>query len=331
MQFVQLKRRDFITLLGGAAAAWPVSAHAQQPTMPMVGFLHVASPGAFPHLLAGFRQGLKDAGVIEGQDATIEFRWAEGHYDRLPELADELVRQRVSVLVAVGGEDSALAAKAATTTIPIVFLVARDPALTGLVVSLSRPGGNATGVNLYGAELGAKRLGLLHDLVPTASVIGLLLNPGYLTAEAEVKEVDATARRIGCEILLLKASNDSEIDAAFAAMRTRIGALLVGTDPFFNSRRRHIVTLAARESVPVMFDQREFAAAGGLISYGTSLADAYRQVGIYAARILRGEKPSELPVLQPTKFELVINLQTARTLGLTVPPTLLARADEVIE
>jgi putative ABC transport system substrate-binding protein len=216
-------------------------------------------------------------------------------------------------------------------TIPIVFLVARDPALTGLVASLSRPGGNATGVNLYGAELGAKRLGLLHDLVPTASVVGLLLNPDYLTAEVEVRDVKAAARRIGCEILLLNASNDSEIDAAFAAMRTRIGALLVGTDPFFNSRRQHIVFLAAREAVPVMFDQREFAAAGGLISYGTSLADAYRQVGVYAARILRGEKPSELPVLQPTKFELVINLKTARTLGLPVPPTLLATADEVIE
>jgi putative ABC transport system substrate-binding protein len=325
-----MRRREFITLLGGATA-WPVAAYAQQPGLPVVGFLHVASPGAFPHLLAGFRQGLKDAGVIEGQNATIEFRWAEGRYDRLPVLAAALVRQRVSVLVAVGGEDSALAAKAATTTIPIVFLVARDPALTGLVASLSRPGGNATGVNLYGAELGAKRLGLLHDLVPTASVVGLLLNPGYLTAEVEVRDVNAAARRIGCEILLLNASNDSEIDAAFAAMRTRISALLVGTDPFFNSRRQHIVLLAAREAVPVMFDQREFAAAGGLISYGTSLADAYRQVGIYAARILRGEKPSELPVLQPTKFELVINLKTARTLGLPVPPTLLATADEVIE
>jgi ABC-type uncharacterized transport system substrate-binding protein len=326
-----IERRKFLATLGGAAAAWPLAGRAQQPTIPMVGFLHVASSGAFPHLLAGFRQGLKDAGVIEGQNATIEYRWAEGHYDRLPALAAELVRQRVSVLVAVGGEDSALAAKSATTTIPIVFLVARDPALTGLVTSLSRPGGNATGVNLYGAELAAKRLGLLHDLVPTTSIIGVLLNPGYLTAEAEVREVEAAARRIGAEILLIKASNDSEIDAAFATMRTRIGALLVGTDPFFNSQRQRIVALAAREAVPVMFDQREFAAAGGLVSYGTSLVDAYRQVGIYAARILRGEKPSELPVLQPTKFELVINLKTAKMLGLTIPPTLIALADEVIE
>ena len=323
-------RRQFTTLLGGAAT-WPLAARAQQPGLPDIGFLHVASPGAFPHLLAGFREGLKDTGVIEGQNARIEFRWAEGRYDRLPALAAELVRQRVSVLVAVGGEDSALAAKAATTSIPIVFLVARDPALTGLVASLNRPGGNATGVNLYGAELGAKRLGLLHDLIPTASVIGLLLNPSYLTADAEVREVEAAARRIGCEILLLKASSDREIDAAFAAMRTRIRALLVGTDPFFNSRRGHIVALAAQEAVPAMFDQREFAAAGGLISYGTSLADAYRQVGVYAGRILRGEKPSELPVLQPTKFDLVINLKTATALGLTIPPTLLSTADEVIE
>jgi putative tryptophan/tyrosine transport system substrate-binding protein len=328
---LDLRRRRFITLLGGTAVTWAVAARAQQPTIPMVGFLHVASSGTFPHLLAGFRQGLKDAGVIEGQNATIEYRWAEGHYDRLPSLAAELVRQRVSVLVAVGGEDSALAAKSATTTIPIVFLVARDPALTGLVASLSRPGGNATGVNLYAAELAAKRLGLLHDLVPTASVIGLLLNPRYLTAEAEVSEVEAAARRIGTEILLIKASSESEIDAAFAAMRTRIGALLVGTDPFFNSQRRRIVALAAREAVPVMFDQREFAAAGGLVSYGTSLADAYRQVGVYAARILRGEKPSELPVLQPTKFELVINLKTAKTLGLKISDNLLTLANEVIE
>jgi putative ABC transport system substrate-binding protein len=329
-----MRRRELITLLGAAAASsvsWPPAARAQQPPIPLIGFLHVASPGAFAHLLAGFRQGLKDAGIVEGQNATIEYRWAEGRYERLPALAAELVRQRVAVLVAVGGEDSALAAKAATTTIPTVFLVARDPVITGLVASLSRPGGNATGVNLYGAELSTKRLGLLHDLVPTASVIGLLLNPGYLTAEAEVREVEAAARKIGCQILLLKAGNDSEIDAAFAGMRARIGGLLVGTDPFFNSRRQHIVALAAREAVPVMFDQREFAAAGGLISYGTSLTDAYRQVGVYAARLLKGEKPSELPVLQPTKFELVINLKTARMLGLTLPDKLLVAADEVIE
>ena len=215
-----------------------------------------SSPGAFPHLLAGFRQGLKDAGVIEGQNATIEYRWAEGRYDRLPALAAELVGQLFPCAWRLEAKTPAVAAEAATRTIPIVFLVARDPALTGLVASLSRPGGNATGVNLYGAELGAKRLGLLHDLVPTASVIGLLINPGYLTAEAEVREVEAAARRIGCEILLLKASNDSEIDAAFAAMRARTGALLVGTDPFFNSRRQRIVALAGRDAVPVMFDQR---------------------------------------------------------------------------
>jgi putative tryptophan/tyrosine transport system substrate-binding protein len=325
-----MKRREFITIFAGAAA-WPLAARAQQGEPRLIGFLHVASPDAFEHLLAGFRHGLNEAGIFEGQNVTIEYRWAESRYERLPALADELVRRRVSVLVAVGGEDSALAAKAATTTIPIVFLVARDPSLTGLVDSLSRPGGNATGVNLYGAELGAKRLGLLHDLVPRASVIGLLLNPGYLTAETEVREVEAAARRIGCELLLLKAGNDAEIDAAFADMKMRIGALLIGTDPFFNSRRQRIVALAAREAVPVMFDQREFAAAGGLMSYGTSLVDAYRQIGVYAARILRGEKPSELPVLQPTKFELVINMKTAKSLGLEVPISVQMLADEVIE
>jgi putative tryptophan/tyrosine transport system substrate-binding protein len=329
---LNLRRREFITLLGGAAAvAWPLAAWAQQPTRPVIGFLHVASPGAFEHLLRGFRQGLNEVGVIDGQNAAIEYRWAEGHYDHLPALADELIRRRVSVLVAVGGEDSALAAKAATTTIPIVFLVARDPSLTGLVASLSRPGGNATGVNLYGAELGAKRLGLLHDLVPTTSVIGLLLNPAYLTAETEVREVEAAARGLGCQILLFKAGNDDEIDAAFANMRERIKALLVGTDPFFNSRRQRIVALAAREGVPAMFDQREFAYAGGLMSYGTSLVDAYRQVGVYTAKILRGEKTSELPVLQPTKFEFVINLKTAKALGIKISDNLLSLADEVIE
>ena len=326
-----MRRREFITLIGGAAAAWPLGARAQQLTTPVVGFLHVASPRAFPHLIAGFHQGLKEAGFVEGQNVMIEYRWAEGHYDHLSGLAADLVRRSVSVFVAVGGEESALAAKAATTTIPTVFLVARDPVMTGLVASLSRPGGNATGVNLFGAELGAKRLGLLHDLVPTASVVGFLLNPNYLTAEAEVKQVEAAARLIGCQVLRLKAGSERELDAAFERMRERIGALLVGTDPFFNSRRERIVALAASERIPTMFDQREFAVAGGLMSYGTSLANAYRQVGIYAGRLLKGEKASELPVLQPTKFEFVINLRTARALGVDVPLHLQQLADEVIE
>jgi ABC-type uncharacterized transport system substrate-binding protein len=328
-----MNRRAFIALLGGAASAtsWPLATQAQPSTMPVIGFMHVASPSAFLHLLAGFHRGLGEAGIVEGQNATIEYRWAEGHYDRLPELAAELARRPLSVLVAVGGEESALAAKAATTTIPTVFLVARDPVRTGLVASLSRPGGNATGVNLFGAELGAKRLGLLRDLVPKASVMGFLVNPTYQTAEAEEQQVQAAARVVGWQVLPLHASSESEIDTAFERLKDRAGALLVGTDPFFNSRRQRIVGLAAREAIPTMFDQREFALAGGLISYGTSLADAYRQVGIYAGRLVKGEKASELPVLQPTKFELVLNLKTAKALGLDVPLNLQQLADEVIE
>jgi ABC-type uncharacterized transport system substrate-binding protein len=337
-----IRRREFITLLGGVAASaaafaaaftssWPIAAQAEPSPMPVIGFLHVASPSAFPHLVAGFHRGLNEAGIVEGQSVTIEYRWAEYHYDRLPELAAELARRPVSVLVAAGGEVSALAAKAATTTIPTVFLVARDPVVSGLVASLSRPGGNATGVNLFGAELGAKRLGLLRDLVPKAAVMGFLLNPTYQTAAAEDQQVQAAARVVGWQVVPLHATSESEIDAAFARLKDRVGALLVGTDPFFNSRRERIVGLAARENVPTMFDQREFALAGGLMSYGTSLADAYRQLGVYAGRLLKGEKASELPVLQPTKFEFVLNLKTAKALGLDVPLPLQQLADEVIE
>jgi putative tryptophan/tyrosine transport system substrate-binding protein len=327
-----MRRREFITLLGGAAATWPFAASAQQPAMPVIGFLHVASANPFVHLIAALRQGLKEAGYIEGRNVAIQFRWAEGQNTRLPELAADLVRLKVALIVTGGGEASAVAAKDATATIPIVFNVGGDPVKTGLVASLSRPGGNATGVNDFTSELVAKRLGLLQELLPTASVIAHLVNPNFPPAETNVREVESAAHLIGRQIHLLKASNESDINAAFATiLRMQLGALLVGADPFFNSRRDQIVALAARHAIPAFYEQREFAAAGGLMSYGTSLTDAYRQQGIYAGRILKGEQPSDLPVMQLTKFDLVLNLKTAKALGLDVPPMLLARADEVIE
>jgi putative tryptophan/tyrosine transport system substrate-binding protein len=327
-----MRRREVIALLGGAAAAWPLAARAQQPVMPVVGFLHVASAAPFVHLLAAFRQGLKETGFIEGQNVEIEFRWAEGQTGRLRELAADLVRRQVAVMVTGGGEAAAFAAKAETTTIPIVFNAALDPIKTGLVASLGRPGGNTTGVNIFTSELAAKRLGLLQDLVPGASVIGHLVNPDFPSAEANAREVEAAARMIGRSILLLRASSEHDIDAAFeTVLHRRAGALLVAPDPFFNSRRNQIVALAARQAIPAIYEQREFAAAGGLMSYGTTLAEGYRQQGIYAGRILRGERSADLPVVQLTKFELVINLKTAQALGLAIPPGVLAIADEVIE
>jgi putative ABC transport system substrate-binding protein len=328
----QIRRRAFITLLGGAAVGWPLAARAQQPAMPVVGFMSSASAAPFAHLVAAFRDGLKAIGFVEGQNVAIDFRWADGQYDRLPMIAAELVRREVAVIVATGGANAVLPAMAATTTIPIVFSTGGDPIALGIMRSLNRPIGNATGVYLFAADMEAKRLGLLRDLVPTAALIGVLLNPNNANAETQSKDVQEAARAIGQKIQIVHAGTEAALGTAFAtSAKMRADALLVGGDPFFNNRRNLLVLLATRHGIPAMYDQREFVQAGGLMSYGTSLSDAYRQIGIYTGRILRGEKPADLPVVQPTKFELLINLNAANALGLEVPPTLLARADEVIE
>jgi putative tryptophan/tyrosine transport system substrate-binding protein len=327
-----MRRRAFISLLGGAAAAWPLAARAQQTAMPVVGFLGTASAGPFAHLVAGLRRGLQETGFIEGRNVAIEYRWAEGQYDRVPALAADLVRRQVAVIVTVGGETSAAAAMTASATIPIVFIVGRDPVKLGLVTSLARPGGNATGVNIFTTELVEKRLGLLHDLVPAATTVAVLSNPNFAAAVANVRESEAAARAIGKEVVIFNASSDAEIETAFAnIVQARPGALLVLADPFFNSRRGLIVALAARHAIPAIYEWREFVEAGGLISYGTSLVEAYRQQGIYTGRILKGEKPADLPIVQLSKFELVINLNTGKALGLVIPPSVLALANEVIE
>jgi putative ABC transport system substrate-binding protein len=317
---------------GGAVLAWPLVPRAQQPAMPVIGYLHAGTPGSFVHRVAAFRRGLNETGYFEGQNVAVEYRWAEGQYERFPELAAELVRRQVSVIV-TSNPVATNAAKAATSAIPIVFAVGGDPVKLGLVASLARPSGNVTGVNFFVTELAAKRLGQLRELVPRAARVAVLVNPANpTTAESTVTDVQAAARTIGLQVRILNASTIREIDAAYASLvHDRADALLVAGDGLFTSRRVQLAMLAVRHAIPATYTVREFAEAGGLMSYGTSFADTDRQIGIYAGRILKGAKPADLPVLQSTKFELVINLQAARMLGLDVPPTLLARADEVIE
>jgi putative tryptophan/tyrosine transport system substrate-binding protein len=322
-------RREFITLLGGAAA-WPLAARAQQSAMPVIGFLHHASPDVTAVLVAALRQGLKEAGFVEGQNFQIEYRWAEDHYDRLPELASDLVRRQVAVIVT--NTPSMQAAKAATATIPIVFVSADDPVTLGLVASFNRPGGNATGVYFLVAALEAKRAEVVHELVPNATAIALLVDPKFPSAATQAREVQEAARSLGLRVHVLQVATESDLDTAFATLvREHVGALAVAATGFFFFRREQIVALAARHRVPTVYPWREAALAGGLMSYGTSVPDAYRQAGAYAGRILKGEKPAVLPVQQSVKVELIINLKTAKALGLTFPITLLGRADEVIE
>jgi putative ABC transport system substrate-binding protein len=332
MGFNHLRRREFITLLGGVAAAWPLPARAQQRTPVVIGFLSSRSPAESASVVAAFRRGLNESGFFEGQNIAIEFRWADGQYDRLPALAVELVGRQVTVIAATGDAISALAAKSATTTIPTVFVIGGDPVRFGLVTSISRPGGNITGVSLVSSGLGAKRLGLLHELVPNAAAIGLLVNSDNPNAEPEQKDVEQAGRTIGKRIVVVNASSEGDFETGFATLvQQRAGGLLVATDPFLLSRRDQLVALATRHSIPTMYQFREFATAGGLMSYGTNITGAYHQAGEYAARILKGDKPMDLPVFQQTKLELVINLHTAKALGLSIPTTLLVFADEVID
>jgi len=326
-----IRRRKFLATLGGAAVAWPLAARAQQPTIPMIGFLNSAIAARYVPFSTAFRQGLNEAGYIEGQNVAIEYRWADNHYDRLPALAADLVRRQVTVMAATG-TPAALAAKAATSTIPIVFTAAVDPVAVGLVASLSRPSGNATGVSAYTSALGAKRLELLHDLVPNVSVIGVLVNPNFPGAESQRKDVTEAARIVGVKIHIVDAGSEGDFNGTFATLlQLKAGALLVSADVLFLSRRDQLVALAAYHKIPAIYFQREFVLAGGLMSYDSSLADAYRQAGVYVGRILKGAKPGDLPVVQPTKFALTINLKTAKALGLTVPMIMQMTADEVIE
>jgi putative ABC transport system substrate-binding protein len=326
-----MKRREFITLLGGAAA-WPRAARAQHGAIPVIGYLNGASAAQFTHLLAAFREGLSETGYVEGRSVAIEYRYADGQYDRLPALAADLIDRKVSVLVATAGTPTIRAAKAATATIPIVFVIGGDPVMFGLVASLNRPGGNITGITLVGAETVAKRLGLLLEFIPSAPAVGVLANPKNPIAKPQVTELQTAAKSLGREIDVLNASSEMEVERAFATLdQQHIQALVVTADPFFDDRRDQIIALAARHRVPVSYTRREFVIAGGLMGYGPDVSDAFRQAGIYTGRILKGENPGEMPVMRPTKFQFVINLKTARTLGLNVPDKLLALADEVIE
>jgi putative ABC transport system substrate-binding protein len=326
-----MRRREFIKVVGGGLVLWPLAARAQQPAMPVIGFLHSASLGTYAPMVVAFRRGLNETAYDEGRNVAIEFRWAEGHYDRLPELAADLVRRQVSVIAALTA-DAAGAAKTATTSIPIVFETGNDPVTAGFVASLNRPGGNLTGVTTLTVLLGAKRLELLHELVPKAAVIGILVNPTNANAELSTKDLRAATDALGLQTYVQSASSERELDTAFTALvQQGVGAIVIGSDPFFNSRGIQLAALAVRHRVPTMCPLREYAVAGGLMSYGTSLTDVYRQIGVYTGRILKGEKPADLPVIQPSKFEFVINLKTAKALGLDVSLQLLQRADEVIE
>jgi putative ABC transport system substrate-binding protein len=326
-----MRRREFIAFLSGAAA-WPLGALSQHGPMPVIGFLGSGSPSQSADVAAGFRAGLREAGFAEGENISIEYRWANGSYDRLPGLAADLVRQNVRVIAAAGGNTSALAAKAATATIPIVFFTGADPVQAGLVASLNRPGGNLTGITSLGVELGPKRLELLHELVPKPTPIALLVNPANRSIEIQVRDSEAAARRLGRELHVLRASTEQEIDFAFETLsQLGAGAIVIFPESFFNTRSEQFAALAARHAVPAIYTYRPFTAAGGLLSYGADIAESYRQVGVYAGRILKGEKPADMPVLQSAKVELIVNLRTAKALGLAMPESLLARANEVLE